>query len=112
MLRRWLRGSQSLGGQLLADEMVDGVSGRRGLHGGFESPVLPPDGAFGDPAAQDIHLIFGQPGLVRLRRRHELILVGRDDALNQGADIRLARHERFLGEGRLADVQSELGLAV
>ena len=112
VLRGFLRRGQSFGGELLADEVIDRVAGRGGLHGGFESPVLPPDGALGDPATQDIHLLLGQPGLVGLGRRHELILVGGDDAFDQGADVRLAGHEGFLGDGRLADVQPQLGLAV
>ena len=112
VLRRWLGAGQSLGHEFLADKGVDGMSFGRGLHGGFEGPVLAPHGAFGDPPAEEVHLRLGQPRLVRLGRRHEFVLVGGHDALDERADVGLARHERFLGQGSLADVESELGLAV
>ena len=112
VLGRWLGASQSLGREFLADKGVDGMSFGRGLHGSFESPVLAPHGAFGDPAAEEVYLGLGQPSLVRLGRRHEFVLVGGHDALDESADVGLARHERFLGQGGLADVEPELGLAV
>ena len=112
MLGRFLRRSESRRREFLADEAVDGVSRHGRLHGRFERPVLAPDGAFGDPAAEEVDLGGRQPRLVRLGRRHELVLVVGHDALDQGADVGLARHERLLGQGRLPDVEPELGLAM
>ncbi len=106
------RGLESFGGELPADEVVDGVAGHGGLLGRFEGPVASPDGAFGDPATEDVDLRRGQPRLVRVRRRHELVLVRGDDAFDERADLGLARDERFLGQGVLTGVEPELGFPV
>jgi hypothetical protein len=50
------RGLESFGGELPTDEVVDGVAGNGGLLGRFEGPVASPDGAFGDPASEDVDL--------------------------------------------------------
>ena len=103
---------ESFGGELPTDEVVDGVTGHGRLLGRFEGPVASPRGAFGDPAAEDVDLRRGQPRFVRVRRRHELVLVRGDDAFDERADLGLAGDERFLGQGGLAHVEPELGLAV
>ena len=112
MARGFGRGLESFGGELPADEVVDGVAVHGGLLRNLEGPVASPDGAFGDPAAEDVDLRRGQPRLVRLGRRHELILVRGDDAFDERADLGLARDERFLGQGGFAEVEAQLALAV
>ena len=112
MLGRFLGRGESFGRELLRDEAVDRVTLDAGLDGQFERPVLAPDGAFGDPASQDVRLRRGEPSLVRLGRRHELVFVGGDDALDEFADVGFARDERFLGQRRLPDVEAQLALSV
>ena len=112
MSRGFGRGLESFGGELPADEFVDRVPVHGGLLRRFEGPMASPDGAFGDPAAEDVGLRRGQPRLVRVRRRHQLVLVGGDDAFDERADLGLAGDERFLGQGGLAEVEAQLALAV
>ena len=49
---------------------------------------------------------------MRLRRRHELVLIRGDDALDEFADVGLAGDEGFLGQGGVAHVEPQLALAV
>jgi len=110
--RRFGRGPQAFGRELPPDEVIDGVAADGRLLRRFEGPVPSPDGAFRDPAAEDVDLRRGEPRLVRVRRRHDLVLVRGDDAFDERADLRLARDEGFLRQGGFPHVQAELGLAV
>ena len=90
----WL---ESGGGEFGGDEPVDGVLGpggvghfrQRCLLRGDERPVRLPRRALGDPMFDEGDL-GGLEGLVLLGRRHDLVLVLADDALEQRALIRLS----------------------
>jgi len=124
-------GRREVGGtQLRLDEGVDRVERRRdggdglgrvgfrqsSLGGGHEGPVLRVRGALRDPAFERL-LLRGRERLVLLRRRHDLLAVGREDAGDDFAPVGLARHDP--GEvgtpalqRRVAEVEPVAGLAV
>ena len=106
-------GSKTLRTQPGLDQRVDGrVHGRRG---GFRRQVIGPmvlvGGALRDPAAQQFLLLLGE-GLVRFRRRHDLVRVGQEEPLHEFARLRLAWHDRLLGQSVGADIETQLGLTV
>ena len=67
--------------------------------------------ALGDPALEQILLRAGE-FLVRVRRRHEVIGVLGEDAFDELARVRLAGDESLGGDGGLAHIEAELGLAL
>ena len=108
-------------GELGADEGVDRIlaSGRQGGDGGqlqrLVGPVRFVDGALGDPAAEEFFL-RGAQGLVRLLFGHDVFGIRREDALDDLALVRFARHDRDLAalagfERFFPDIQAESALA-
>ncbi len=114
--RRLRRRIQALLDESGTDEGVDGMSFDPALHRRLEGPVLPPFGALGDPASEDVDLLRLQARLVRLRRRHHLVGVLTEDACDEVAAPRVARHDRahavVLRRGAFEGVETEVGLAV
>ena len=100
---------ESRGLELGNDEGIDRVAlpvgGDGGSGRGDERPVLLIVGAFGDPAAQQLAL-GRRDRAVRIGRRHDLLGILRDEALEQFALGGLARHEGLLRERLGADVQA------
>ena len=68
-------------------------------------------GPFGDPALEQAFCRRSER-LCRLAAGHHLVGVVAEDAGDQLALVGLAGDDRLLGEGRLADVEPEAGLAV
>ena len=64
-----------------------------------------------DPLFEDL-LLPHREFFVRLRRRHQLVLVRRENAFHEFARLGFPRHERFALQRLLADVEPQLCLAV
>ena len=92
------RGLQAELVEARAHEGVDGVEvfpRERNLLGRRKGPVRLVDAALGDPGAQD-GFVLGRHGLLALGRRHDVLVVGREDALDDLALVGLARDDRDL----------------
>jgi len=63
-----------------------------------------------NPAFEQVFLFLRQD-FVCLGRRHQVIRVRCGDPVNQRTCLRLARNDCLLLQGRLADVQPQVGLA-
>ena len=65
-------------------------------------------GALGHPAPQDLFL-FGRQLLVRIRRRHHLVRIGRQDAAKHLAVVRLPGGNRPHFDRRVPLIQTQIG---
>lgn len=104
-------GGEVSGGELLLDEVVDGVgAGRDGLFGGAdEGPVVAPGSASGDPLLECGDLLWGEWFFVGVLRRHEVVGIGGGDAMDEFAFVGGAGFDD--GEGTFAGVEAEICLA-
>jgi hypothetical protein len=66
--------------------------------------------AFGDPLPQQILLRIAE-FLVRIRRRHQIVFVGGENAVDQLALIRFAGDNRAFLQGDFADIKPEFRFA-
>jgi hypothetical protein len=102
--------------QARGDQRIDRVLSRRRrrAHRFLQRPVPAPGGALGDPAAQQFGLPGLQARLVRLRRRHHFVLVGRNDPPDELAGLGAAGNHGLDGVGGrpFPRIQPEVGLAV
>jgi len=117
--RRGWRRVQPLGGEAFPDKGINGMIGPGGnfrLHGLFKGPMLSPLRPLGDPATQHFFLRIGEGFAVRVGRRHQFVLVGRDDTLPDLARLKIGRDDGTnpvafgLGGGFL--VETEIGFAM
>ena len=110
---RLRRGLQSDLREALLQEHVHAIlpRGQSSFHRLFISPMPLVFRTLRDPFPQDF-LLPRREFFVRLRRRHQLVLVRRENALHEFARLGLSRHERLALQRLLADVEPQLCLAV
>ena len=114
------RGLDALGGELGLNVAVDGIAtlGDGGDLARIDRGVRPMrlvDSALGHPATEKVLLSRGQ-GLVRLGRRHDVVLVVAKDTRDDFAFLRLARDDGGIAaiaslQCLLTDVQAQATLA-
>ncbi len=76
-----------------------------------ERPMFFVGGARVDPTFEDF-LLGGRHRAVRLGRRHDLVLILGEEALDQLAAGGIPRDESLLFQGFLTDIQTEFALAL
>ena len=100
---------------VVEDERVVFDAGRHGAGDRLVGPVKVVLRALGDPALKQ-RFLGGIEFLARVGRRHEVVLVVRDDAGDQFALAWLAGHDRRgaveFGQGAVAGVEPQIGLAL
>ncbi len=112
-------GRQAFTAQALVEEGVHRMAARRHLGADhlLVAPVPAPLGALADPLPEQGHL-GRRNGLVLLGRRHDLIRILRDDALDERAALRIAGHHGghavagHLRLGFVVEAQAALALLV
>ena len=107
--RRWFETHLA---QALADQPINRILARwrHRLDRRHVSPVLFILGPGPNPTPQQFFL-SGRKGLVRLRRRHRILLVKAKDAVDQLAFLRFARNDGAFGDRIFPDIQAELSFA-
>jgi hypothetical protein len=99
--------------ETLANEMINAVfaGGSGGFYGRNVGPVAFVNRALRDPLLQQI-LLLGSEDFVRIGRRHQVLGIVREDALDQFALARLAGHDCFAFESGFAEVEAEFAFAL
>ena len=100
-------------GEALLHEVVDGVHPGRDLRFDrlFIGPVLLVGGTLLDPFFEDV-LLSQREFFVRVRRRHEVVLVGRQDPGHEFTLADFAGNEGLCAYSFLADVEPQIGLTM
>ena len=67
--------------------------------------------AFGNPPAKQVFLL-GLEHAMLLGGRHDILIIGGEDAFDEFAFVRFARHNGLLRKRILADIKTQLAFAL